>query len=165
MNGDVDADQLADELEDLSLTGAGQETLEAVERPLESAGPVGRVVARAPTGKLVDAEAECRSRGVGAAVRAGLCEAGSVMEGFREYTKVEVLEGDNLYACEACTRAFRAAGEEQARRLRRPCPAGNESDGEEAEDEGSDGEQEGVRAEVRSPAVKQALLWKLPQVG
>ena len=195
VNGDVDADHLADELDDLSLTGAGQKTLEPVERPLESEGPVGRVVARAPTGKLVDAEAECRSRGVGAAVRAGLCEAGSVMEGFREYTKVEVLEGDNLYACEACTRAFRAAGEEQARRLRRPmngsasvngsseavnggsegeeqarrlrrpCPAGNESDGEEAEDEGSDGEQEAVRAEVRSPAVKQALLWKLPQVG
>ena len=164
--GDVDADQVAAELEQLGLSRDGQATLEPLEplESLESQGPVERV-GRAPTGKPVDAEAECRSRGVGAAVRAGLVEAGSVMEGFREYTKVEVLEGDNLYACEACTRAFRGAGEEQARRLRRQCPATKDMDAVEEDDEGSDGEEEAVCAEVRSPAVKQALLWKLPQVG
>ena len=124
---------------------------------------------RAPLGLVFKEEEECQSRGVWDAVKAGLVAPGSVSEGLREYCRVEVLDGDNMYACDQCSRQFREQGRkgmEEARQRRRSREAkGSSTEEEEAEDDEEDSKrkEEAVRAEVKSPALKQTLLWALPR--
>ena len=136
---------------------------------VDGSGGQSRRSSAAPFGLVIDEEQECQSRGVWGAVRAGLVAPGSVLEGLREYCRVEVLDGDNMYSCDECSRKFREQGRKgmkEARERRRSREAkGSSTEEEEAEEaeEETNQKEEAVRAEVRSPAIKQTLLWALPR--
>ena len=136
---------------------------------VDGSGGQSRRSSAAPLGLVIEEEEECQSRGVWGAVRAGLVAPGSVLEGLREYCRVEVLDGDNMYACDECSRKFREQGRtgmKEARERRRLREAkGSSTEEEEAEEaeEERNQKEEAVRAEVRSPAIKQTLLWALPR--
>eukprot|EP00802_Teleaulax_amphioxeia_P005817 Tamp_05821.p1 GENE.Tamp_05821~~Tamp_05821.p1 ORF type:complete len:742 (+),score=154.46 Tamp_05821:524-2749(+) len=124
-----------------------------------------RRLSGAPLGLEVKEEDACQSRGVAAAVREGLVEANTVLDCLREYVKVESLEGDNLYCCSECSRKFREQGRERMAEARQRLNA-RKSQASLSEDEDDEPakelDEDRVRAEVKSPALKQTLFWKLP---
>jgi len=109
----------------------------------------------APLGAAFNVENADQSKGIRSIPPSEDC---TLLECLKDHVCVEVLDGNNMYACEGCSQDLKSKG--QSRSIRRS-PKQENSDGSSDSDEQEEIE---VKVTVKSPATKQNLLWETPPI-
>ncbi|KAJ1471760.1 hypothetical protein T484DRAFT_3492189 [Baffinella frigidus] len=120
----------------------------------------------APIGRKFRKEDADQSRGAAGEGWGGEDDTCTVSACIRGFIEVELLLGENMYNCEACSKAFAEAGrvKEEALRAARVLKGGSSSDGSGSGEDTAAKIPPKVKATVMSPATKQCLFWELPPV-